>query len=297
MVRVIVPATAANLGSGFDCLGLALHMFNSVTLEPSERLDVEVVGQGERELPKDGANLVYRAAQSVYEAVGVKMPALRLRLVNEVPLKRGLGSSAAAVIGGLVAGNALNGYPLGDQELLELACRFEGHPDNVCAAFYGGLVVSSLTDGRVALARVPVAAGLRAVAFIPDFHMPTDRARALLPSTVSMGDAVFNVGRASLLVAAMSTGRFDLLGVATEDRLHQRYRRELFPSMHDFFDAARRAGAHGAFLSGAGSTVLALTSGAERQVCEALLEVAKERGIAGQAVTLELCHRGVEVSP
>lgn len=296
MVRVRVPATTANLGSGYDCLGLALQLYNSVTLEPSEHLDIEVFGQGERELPRNEANLAYRAALAVYEALGAKAPALHLRLVNEVPLRRGLGSSASAVVGGLVAANALNGFPLSDQELLGLACRLEGHPDNVCAAFCGGLVVSSWADGRVEYVRVPIAAGLRGVAFIPDFQMPTDRARSLLPSTVSLGDAVFNIGRSSLLVAAMSTGRFDLLGVATEDRLHQRYRRELFPSMDDFIGEARRAGAHGAFLSGAGSTILALTSGAEREVSEAMSRVAERRGIGGQVVIVELCDRGVEVS-
>ncbi len=296
VVRVTVPATTANLGPGFDCLGLALSVFNSVTLERSETFGITLAGEGADCLPSDRTNLVYRAVAAVYQTAGISLPPLHVRLVNEVPLRRGLGSSAAAIVGGLVAANALNGFPLDDREILRLACGLEGHPDNVAAALFGGLVVSTCVDGLVEYARLNVPQDVRAVAFIPDRDMPTDRARSVLPSRVSREDAVFNVGRATLLVAAFSTGRLNLLKAATEDRLHQQYRRELFPSMDRFFDAARRAGAYGVFLSGAGSTILALTSGAESQVSQALLDVAAEEAVDGRVATLELCGHGAEVS-
>lgn len=296
MVRVTVPATTANLGPGFDCLGLALCLFNSVTLERSETFGLTVVGEGAECLPRDQSNLVYRAAVAMHQAAGIGLPPLHVRVANEVPLRRGLGSSAAAIVGGLVAANALNGSPLDDSEILRLACQLEGHPDNVAAALFGGLVVSTCTDGEVEYARLGVPQGVRAVVFIPDDEMPTDRARSVLPPRVSREDAVFNVGRATLLVAAFSTGRLNLLKVATEDKLHQQYRRELFPSMDKFFDAAREAGALGVFLSGAGSAILALTSGAESPVARALLDVAAKEAVGGRVATLELCDRGAEVS-
>jgi len=296
MVRVTVPATTANLGPGFDCLGLALSLFNSITLERSETFGLTVVGEGAECLPRDQSNLVYRAVVAVHQAAGIGLPPLHIGVANEVPLCRGLGSSAAAIVGGLVAANALNGSPLDNREILRLACQLEGHPDNVAAALFGGLVVATCVDGEVEYARLDVPQGVRAVVFVPDHEMPTDRARSVLPPRVSREDAVFNVGRATLLVAAFSTGRLNLLKVATEDRLHQQYRRELFPSMDRFFDAAREAGALGVFLSGAGSAILALTNGAEAAVARALLEVAAKEALGGRVATLELCDRGAEVS-
>lgn len=295
MLRVRVPATTANLGSGFDCLGLALKLFNTVSIERSLTFGISVTGQGEKELPRDESNLVYRAVQEFYRAVGMAVPCLRIDLTNEVPLGRGLGSSAAAVIGGLVAANALNGGPLSEREVLGLASGLEGHSDNVAAALFGGLVVSTRADDDIEWARLPILDGVRAVAFIPDFQMPTDQARSVLPVTVSRGDAVFNIGRASLLVAAFATGRLDLLTKATEDRLHQRYRQKLFPSLESFLDGASRAGAIGAFLSGAGSTVLALTRVEDvPEVSKALLQVAEREGISGRLESLELCNEGVQ---
>jgi homoserine kinase len=270
-------------------------MFNVISIEESESLGISVTGQGERDLPRDESNLAYRAALTLYRAIGKAAPPLRLRLVNEVPLARGLGSSATAAVGALVAANALNGSPLSEAEILGLASRVEGHPDNVAAALHGGLVVAAQSRGGIECGRLPAPVGIRAVVFIPEFVMSTSQARAALPTMVSREDAVFNLSRSALLIAAFSTGRLDLLATATEDRLHQRYRQQMFPSMERFFDSARHAGACGAFLSGAGSTILAFVQDDGREVASAFSDVATQEGIAGRVTTLDLCNQGAEI--
>ena len=274
-VTVRVPATSANLGPGFDCLGMALDLWNSVHMEVGQGASVLVTGQGADELPHNTSNLVIQAAHKAFHKAGVEPPALKLHSRNMIPLSRGLGSSSAAIVGGLVAANALMGEPLTRKDVLALAVEMEGHPDNVTPALLGGFRIVVQNEGQVETIAVPVPEGLHAVLLIPDMPLATSEMRAVLPKTVPMADAVFNTGRAALLVGAFATGNFDVLRVATQDRLHQPHRQKVYRAMKIVFRQALVGGALGVFLSGAGSTILALTKGAEMTVAYEMFEAAR----------------------
>ncbi|MBI2936383.1 MAG: homoserine kinase, partial [Chloroflexi bacterium] len=264
-VEVKVPATTANLGPGFDCLGMALDLWNLVSLEVGKSNTV-ICGEGAETLSRGEDNLVYRSVFRLFAEVGKPVPALGLSCRNAIPLARGLGSSAAAVVGGLVAANALCGRPLSQRELLRLATEQEGHADNVAPALLGGCQIVMKEGNGLLTAQVPLPEGLSAVLFIPDQPLSTEKARAVLPPQVSREDAVFNIARSAMLVNALACGKLDLLALATQDRLHQPYREKLFPSMRLIFRAALEAGALGVFLSGSGSSILALARGREMTI-------------------------------
>jgi homoserine kinase len=283
-VHVRIPATSANLGPGFDALGLALALYNEVTAQESATVTVSVQGEGAGRLPTNQHNVVARGVQMAYEAAGRPFKGCALTCVNRVPAARGLGSSAAAWVGGLVAGNALMGEPLSRATLLMLAARAEGHPDNVAAALLGGLTVScGRADGRVTAIVLPVPASLRWVVLVPTVTSATAEARAVLPDSVPRGDAVFNVQRVALLLAGLQTGRTDVLDAALDDRLHQPYRLRLFPWMPAVVDAARSAGALGCVLSGAGPSLLAAVSDDTEPVARAMESALRAAGIEGHA--------------
>jgi homoserine kinase len=296
VLTVRAPATSANLGPGFDCLSLALDLVNVVHAEPAPVLRVDVVGEGDQTLPDDRSNEVYRALVHVFEARGECPPPLRLRCENRIPLARGLGSSSAARVSGLLVGNRLLRDPFTPAELLDLGADLEGHPDNIAACLLGGVQVTVATGQGVRHCRVPLPAGLVAMLFVPDLPMDTRRARELLPREVSLGAAVYNIGRAALLVAALAAGRTELLRTATEDALHQRPRSRLFPAMPRFLEAALEAGACGASLSGAGSSILALVGeeGA-RAVGEAFIAVAAREGVGGRVVPARIAEAGATI--
>jgi homoserine kinase len=297
-VRVRVPATSANLGPGFDALGLALTLYNEVVAEEAERTTVRIDGEGAGRLATNDKNVVARGVRLAYEAAGRAFRGVALTCVNRIPSARGLGSSAAAWVGGLVAGNALVGTPLDRDALLDLAARAEGHPDNVAAAILGGLTVSCATPEGVRAVALPVPSTLRWIVLIPEITSATAEARAVLPPSVPRRDAVFNVQRVALLLAALQAGRPDVLGVALDDRLHQPYRRRLFPWMPDVVAAARRAGALGCVLSGAGPSLLAAAAGDESaitKVAQAMEETLRDARIGGAARTLAVDTRGAVV--
>lgn len=259
-VRVSVPATSANLGPGFDSLGLALDLRDELEGEVlAEGLEVEVHGAGAEQVPRDERHLVVRAMRVAFEVLGVEPPGLRLTCRNVVPHARGLGSSSAAIVGGLALARALvtDGHELlDDQGLVALATRMEGHPDNVAPAALGGFVISGTDDDGQAYA-VPsaVAPGLEAVVLVPAEPVSTETARGLLPATVPHAEAAADAGRAALLVAALA-GRPDQLLRGTRDYLHQHYRRPAMPASLDLVEALRADGVP-AIVSGAGPTVLA----------------------------------------
>jgi homoserine kinase len=296
-VHVRVPATSANLGPGFDALGLALGLYNEVEACSAAATTVSIEGAGAGRLPTNEKNVVVRAIRLAYEAVGHVAEGWTVRCVNRIPSARGLGSSAAAWVGGLAAGNALLGSPLDRAALLRLAARAEGHPDNVAAAVYGGLtVVAGEGDGVVALT-LSVPSSLVWVVLVPDVTSATSDARAVLPATVPRADAVFNVQRVALLLASLQQGRLETLGAALDDRLHQPYRRRLFPWMPAVADAARAAGALGCVLSGAGPSLLAITAGADvsQAVAAAMEEALAQAGVHGSARALGVDTEGVVV--
>ncbi len=272
-VRASAPATTANLGPGFDTLGLALDWAQTAWCAFAPRgVEVVVRGRGAQAVPRDDDNLIARAAMAVCAQAGVGPRGFRVHLDLELPIGRGLGSSAAAVALGLVAANELLGRPLAPGRLLDVGTAIEGHPDNLAPALFGGLCAACQDGGRVWSVRLPPPAGVCALLAIPDRPLPTAEARAVLPRQVVFADAVANVQRTGLLVAALVAGRLDALAVATQDRLHQPYRAALIPGLEACLRALPAAGAHGAFLSGAGPTVLALVdaSGDRRPVLAAL---------------------------
>ena len=291
-VHVTVPATSANLGPGFDALGLALALHNEVTAVEAEGVRVRIEGEGARRLPRGADNVVARGVRLAYEAAGRHFRGCDLHCVNRVPTARGLGSSAAAWVGGLVAGNALLGAPLSREALLGLAARAEGHPDNVAAALYGGLTVSCADADTVTAVALPVPATLGWVVLIPAVTSATAEARAVLPPSVPLADAVFNVQRVALLLASLQARRLDALGRALDDRLHQPYRLRLFPWMPDVVAAARAAGALGCVLSGAGPTLLAVVLGDSRGVGGAMEAALRRAGIEGVARALAVDAEG-----
>lgn len=262
-VRVRVPATSANLGPGFDTLGLALTLYNRFQLERLEeggRVLIEATGPEADRVPTGRDNLFVQAAEATRIAAGLPPVGWRVRLETEIPLGGGLGSSASAIVGGIVAANALADNPLDEADMLQLATELEGHPDNVAPALLGGVtVVVGTDDGDMHWERLP-ADGLHVVVAVPDEPLSTGRSRQALPETVSHGDAVFNVGRASLLVAALANGNSASLAAALDDRLHQPYRAPLVPGFIDVVQAALREGALGAVLSGAGPSVVAFVT-------------------------------------
>jgi homoserine kinase len=291
-VRVRVPASSANLGPGFDALALALALHNEVEIEEGDGVSMTVHGEGEARLDRGAANVVARGAAMAFGAAGRDFRGATIRCVNRIPLGRGLGSSAAAWVAGLVGANALLGTPLDRGALVTLAARAEGHPDNVAAAVLGGLAVSCSAEGRVVAVALPVPTEVRWVVLVPEIESATRDARAVLPDTVPRSDAVFNVQRASLLLAALAAHRADLLPVAMHDRLHQPYRLRLFPWMSAVEAAAREAGALGCVLSGAGSAILAAASDSADGVGRAMEQALRAAGINGRALSLGVDTEG-----
>jgi homoserine kinase len=291
-VRVRVPATSANLGPGFDALGLALGLYNEVVFEEADGITVAVEGEGAGRLDDGAKNVVARGVALAFEVAGRPFRGARLRCVNHIPLSRGLGSSAAAWVGGLVAANAVLGEPLDREALVTAAARAEGHPDNVAAAVLGGLTVSCADAARVTAVSLPVPPEIAWVVLLPGTESSTREARAVLPDSVPRADAVFNVQRVSLLLAALGAGRPDLLDLAMQDRLHQPYRQRLFPWMEAVAAAGRRAGALGCVLSGAGPSMLAAVRGHGDAVARAMERALREAGIEGRALALPVDAAG-----
>lgn len=278
---VRVPATTANIGPGFDCLGIALDLYNEVHVALDDAEGIEIEGEGAPFLPRGEGNLVLRSVQALFSKIGQPAPKLSIRCSNGIPLTRGLGSSAAAVVGGLVAANVLAGDPLSPDEVLAMATEIEGHPDNVAPALLGGCQIVVDTGSELVTSGVSVAGSLAVVLFVPDAHMSTKQARSVLPRRVPRQDAIFNVGRVALLVNALATGKWENLVFGTEDRLHQPYRRALFPVLDGLISAAGDAGARGAFLSGAGPTVAAFASERADDVAVAMAQAADVQGVDG----------------
>ena len=295
MVRVSVPATSANLGPGFDAFGLALELRNTLVLEEAAAPEAHFAGEGAELLGREASNLVLEAVAALYRQVGRPMPTLRLQVESRVPLARGLGSSATAIVGGLVAARALAGAELSDAELFQLADRIEGHPDNVAPALWGGAVLAWRSGQRVHARRLGVPAQLAAAVAVPETAVPTERSRAVLPATVPLADAVFNLGRSALLATALLSGELELLRDATQDRLHQPYRAALVPGLEEVLAAARRAGALGAALSGSGSAVLALGRGDLTAVAAAMADAFRAAGVECRTWCLEVSREGARV--
>ncbi|MCY0875797.1 MAG: homoserine kinase [Firmicutes bacterium] len=260
-ISAYVPATSANMGPGFDCMGIALDLWNEIHAELSDVTEVSIEGHGVDSLPRDDSNLVLACMRMLYDRCGQSMPAVRLRMVNRIPIAAGLGSSAAALVGGLLIANAFLDTPFTRAQILRIAVEDEGHPDNVAPAFLGGAMLAYLHEDGVTNVQLPLRDNFTFAAVTPDFPLLTEKARGILPGVVSRADAVFNIAHASFLTAALTTGNIPLLRRALTDRLHQNARKALIPGFDEVVEAADRAGAIGTVLSGAGPTILAFAQG------------------------------------
>lgn len=260
-VRVSVPATSANLGPGFDCMGLALSLGDTLEAEVvASGLSIEVVGEGSRFVPRDERHLVVRTMREAFAQMGVTPPGLRLSCRNVIPHSRGLGSSSAAIVGGITLACALveSSRRLDEQQRLVMADRLEGHPDNAAPALLGGFTLAWHGSTGVRARQLPIHPGWRFVAYIPPSGVATKLARGLLPATVSHADAAANSARSALLVAGLALGDPELVLTGTEDFLHQQYRRSAMPESLALVESLRAQGV-AAVISGAGPTVLAIT--------------------------------------
>lgn len=293
-VRVQVPASTTNLGPGFDALGVALNLYNRIELDELPwHFTIIVEGEGIDSIARDESNICVQAIKKVYGRVGRELPGLWMKQRNHIPLARGLGSSSAALVGGLVGANLLLGSPLSLEELVEMAVEMEGHPDNVVPALVGGFCISAVDEsGRVIFARAPVVDRYRWVIVVPDFEVSTKAARKKLPKHVSFPDAVFNLQRVGMLMTAFAYGKDEFFHEAMQDRLHQPYRADLMGPLEEVFSAARAAGSLGVCVSGAGPCILALALENAGKVGNAMREVYLSRGIKSRMHVLRIANEG-----
>ena len=294
MIHIQIPATSANLGAGFDALGLALTYYNYVDMEESDRL--EITSDDDQIIPTDETNLIYVSAKDLFNVCGRELKGLRLHQTNNIPMARGLGSSSACIIAGLLGANTMLGDPLSLDELVNMAAQIEGHPDNTAPALLGGIVTAVFNGKKVEWVKQEVRTRLKFVAIIPDYELKTEAARAALPKEVAHKDAVFNLSRAALFSASLLTGKYENLRTAVQDRLHQPYRLELMPHAKEVFDIAYTHGAYAVYVSGAGPTVMAIVD-EDNSFFTGKMEFSMEAaGIYGWKVReLEIDNQGAKI--
>jgi homoserine kinase len=297
-VRVRVPASTANLGPGFDCLGLALGLYNTVELtrlESESDWQIEVEGEGADKLPANSSNLIYQAVETASRLIGQSPTGLHIRAGNGIPTGSGLGSSAAAVVGGLAAANALYGGSLTRSAILRLATQLEGHPDNAAAALFGGLTIVSAAEEELMHASLEIPP-LKVAVALPNVRLSTAEARAALPRQVPLADAVFNLSRTAFVVQALQQGDYEMLAWAMSDRLHQPYRRKLIPGFDAAMAAARTAGARAVTLSGAGPSLAAFAPAEHEQIAAAMQAGFEAAGVPCRTFVLPVDRQGVQIS-
>ena len=295
-ICIQVPATSANLGPGFDCLGLALQLYNTLTIETGHPFNITLEGKYVDGIPTDESNLIWRTMVQFWNEAHFPIPHLSLSQVNNIPPARGLGSSSAAIISGIMAANALLPRPWSRLELLQFANRIEGHPDNVTPALYGGVTLAIPTSSGVLPKVLPPAADLKAVVIIPDLLLKTEAARNILPAEVSRSEAVYNIAHTALLIHAFMSGDYDSLREGMQDKLHQEKRSALIPGMKEALQAALDAGACSSALSGSGPTLLALTYPQKgNDVAAAMLDAIKQKGTDACSYLLDLDLEGAKI--
>jgi len=296
-VKVCVPGTTANCGPGFDAVGMACTIYNELQLTLSEQSDlvIDVQGEGKDIIPNDERNIVWQAIEKVLRRTGKRFKGAHIQMNNQIPLARGLGSSAAAIVAGLIAANAATGNQLSNQDVFELATEFEGHPDNVAPAIFGGITLSAVRNGKPRCLRFVSPAKLDMVVAIPEFSLSTKAARQVLPQTVPFQDVVFNISRTALLVGALCKGEFEHLRCALEDKIHQPYREQLIPGMQAVFQAAIDMGAFGAVISGAGPCLMAFTHEKSQRIGEAMTNAFKAHNIKSTYRVLNIDNTGAKI--
>lgn len=295
-VTVTIPATTANLGPGFDCLGMALSLYQTVTFSTSAIPGITIIAEGEdaHKIPTDCTNLVLKSAEIIFDKIGQRPSSLQIHQKNAIPIGSGLGSSSSAVLAGMFGANALLDSPFDNSQILQMATDLEGHPDNVAPAVYGGLILGVQAEEGLIVERIPVPP-LRMVVILPDFHLLTSAARAALPRQVSLQDAIFNSSRLGLLIRALETADYPQLHIAMQDRLHQPYRIPLIPGMAEAFEAAKNAGAAAVAISGAGPSLIAFAPDSHTEIGAAVTAVFKQAGLNSRTWILDVDTGGASI--
>ena len=296
MIRLRVPASSANMGAGFDTLGMAVGLYNRIQIEeiPS---GLEIINKNTQSfIPKDGNNLIYSAMMYLFESVGYKPKGYRIVQNSKIPMTRGLGSSSACIIGGMLAANIISGRTLSYNEIIHLAAKMEGHPDNVGPALFGGFCVS-LTDGdKTIIKSTKIERDIKFAVIIPDFFVATKKSRGVLPSRVDFKDAVYNIGHASMFQAAMLTGDMNALKMSAKDKLHQQYRKNYVDGMEDIFEKTYALGSHATYLSGSGPTILSVLDGDYDKFSDGMKKYFEENNLKWKCMILPIDNVGAVVS-
>jgi len=308
-----VPATSANMGPGFDTMGIALDIWNELTIEENDNFELIVEGEGSEELPRDTTNLVCTALAKAFKAAGKTVPPLKYTCKQIIPHSRGMGSSSAAIVSGILAGLVFSNHELAvknTEHFLQIAANIEKHPDNVAPALYGGCQIGINTESERGwlTSRINLPRGLQCVLFVPNFHAPTKEARAVLPNNYTKEEVIKNLGAIATLVHSLSSKRFDKLKWGVRDAMHQPQRSSNFPHLFPCLKAAEEHGAFGTYLSGAGPTICALTHGTsgnwiaqkstetnEKRIAMAMKGAAKDVGIDGKIYLTEPSSLGAQV--
>lgn len=304
LITFKIPATSANIGSGFDSVGLALNLYNEIYIYEnynSKKIEFEIFGEGENEISKKD-NMIYSAMKLVFKKLKSKPnKGYIIKCINRIPLSRGLGSSSAAIIGGLLCANFILGNKLKiEKDILNMAVQIEGHPDNVAPAILGGIisgVVKKEEDFKYIKIKPPK--NLKAIVSIPDFYLSTEIARNILPKEITRKDAIFNISRAALLTSALFSNRLDLLEIATEDKIHQDYRAKFIPNLNQLFKETKKAGAYSVTISGAGSSILALAKDDKNiieKVSKAMHSSFKKKNINSIIKVLNIPTKGIIIN-
>lgn len=297
MIKVRVPASSANIGPGFDCMGIALDLYSEVCIEKidSDKVELEVLDGSKEFLPVDKRNYVYAAMERVFSEVGKEFSGYRITIDNAIPITRGLGSSSSGIVAGLSGANYILGNPLTDDKLLKIGCDIEGHPDNVAPALFGGFVVSFVDGDDVFYVKTDVTADVKFVALIPDFYFRTKKSRNVLPKYVSHKNAVYNVAHAAYVASAFMKGDFTHIGSGIKDKLHQSYRISHIKDCDYAMELCRRNGADACYLSGAGPTVMSVITGDEKLFVEKMNRSMRNKLEDWHLVVLHADNDGVKV--
>lgn len=278
MIKVKVPATSANLGPGFDVLGLAIDRYNIFTFVESAESKEE--------------NLIYKSYRRVFEYLGKPLIPVKIQVNDNIPIARGLGSSAACIVGGIMGANEILGKPLDKEDILKLATEIEGHPDNVAPAIYGGLVVSVMEGDKIHIAKLPIKNKLSFIALVPNFELSTSKAREVLPKRIDFKDGIYNVSRVSILLTALATGDSGLIKLGLQDKFHQPYRGKLIEGFDEIISAVNQKGALGCYLSGAGPTIMCIGPGEDNRLIKDIQEYVKNEYPAWEVFVHKLDNIG-----
>ena len=293
MIKVRVPATSANMGPGFDTLGIALKLYNDFEFRETED------GLKFNGMPKEFCNeknIIYQAMKHCFDKAGYKIKGLEIsEIKQDVPVSRGLGSSSTCIVGGLVGANEILGKKFSENELLEMAVEIEGHPDNVAPALLGGMVVAIVDENKTFYDKIDVKNGIKFVSIIPNFRLSTKKARSVLPKEISLKDGVYNVSRAALMVACFSSGKYELVKYACKDAFHQNYRSKLIPGFEEVYNKSYELGALGCYLSGAGPTIMVIIDEKDERFSNELKNFLKIKELEWDVLELSLDDAGATI--